>query len=117
IDSIVGGGDLNLNLINKLESVELTYDAANEELAFSSSLPAGFTATISPSPLTGIESGRNNELKYQITVSDGVNSQTYEISQSFSGRPETGDKCSLSFNKNCVADNRNALKLADLQSK
>lgn len=117
IDSIVGGGDLNLNLINKLESVELTYDAANEELAFSSSLPAGFTATISPSPLTGIESGRNNELKYQITVSDGVNSQTYEISQSFSGRPENGDKFSLSFNKNGVSDNRNALKLADLQSK
>lgn len=117
VESIPGGDKLNLDLISKLESVQLTYDAANEQLSFSSSLPAGYTATISPSPLTGIESGKNNELSYQITVSDGANSQTYTISQSFSGRPENGDSFSVNFNKNGVSDNRNALMLADLQSK
>lgn len=117
VESISGGDKLNLDLISKLESTQLTYDAGNEQLIFSSNLPAGYTATINPNPLTGIESGRNNELSYQITVSDGTNSQTYVISQSFSGRPENGDSFSVNFNKNGVSDNRNALKLADLQNK
>lgn len=117
VESISGGDKLNLDLISKLESTQLTYDAGNEQLIFSSNLPAGYTATINPNPLTGIESGRNNELSYQITVSDGTNSQTYVISQSFSGRPENGDTFSVSFNQHGVSDNRNALKLADLQNK
>src|SRR5690606_3956957 len=36
---------------------------------------------------------------------------------SVSGRPQTGDSFSLTFNQSGVSDNRNALKLADLQSK
>jgi flagellar hook-associated protein 1 FlgK len=39
------------------------------------------------------------------------------VSFSISGRPESGDTFTLNFNQNGVSDNRNALKLVDLQSK
>ena len=39
------------------------------------------------------------------------------VSFSISGRPESGDTFTLDFNTNGVSDNRNALKLVDLQSK
>jgi flagellar hook-associated protein 1 FlgK len=39
------------------------------------------------------------------------------VSFSVSGSPAQGDKFSLGVNTNGVSDNRNALKLADLQSK
>jgi flagellar hook-associated protein 1 len=39
------------------------------------------------------------------------------VSFSISGRPESGDSFNVSFNTNGVSDNRNALKLVDLQSK
>ncbi|MDX1297971.1 MAG: flagellar hook-associated protein FlgK [Pseudomonas sp.] len=39
------------------------------------------------------------------------------VSFTISGRPEGGDSFNLSFNQNGVSDNRNALKLADLQNK
>ena len=39
------------------------------------------------------------------------------VSFSISGRPESGDSFSVGFNQNGVSDNRNALKLVDLQSK
>jgi len=43
--------------------------------------------------------------------------ETYDFQLSLSGRPQTGDTFSLSFNQSGVSDNRNALKLVDLQSK
>ncbi|MNN21921.1 Flagellar hook-associated protein 1 [compost metagenome] len=43
--------------------------------------------------------------------------QEYQIKQSFSGRAETGDSFSTAVSANGVSDNRNALKLVDLQSK
>ncbi|MEX6503081.1 flagellar hook-associated protein FlgK [Pseudomonas zhanjiangensis] len=39
------------------------------------------------------------------------------VSFTISGRPENGDGFSLGFNTNGVSDNRNALKLVDLQNK
>lgn len=39
------------------------------------------------------------------------------VSFTISGRPESGDTFTLDFNTNGVSDNRNALKLVDLQSK
>lgn len=39
------------------------------------------------------------------------------VSFTISGRPENGDSFNLDFNTNGVSDNRNALKLVDLQSK
>ncbi|MFZ3202754.1 MAG: flagellar hook-associated protein FlgK [Pseudomonas sp.] len=52
-------------------------------------------------------------------------SNTYEldlgggnvVSFAISGRPESGDTFTLNFNTNGVSDNRNALKLVDLQNK
>ena len=43
--------------------------------------------------------------------------ETYEFQLSLSGRPQTGDTFSLAFNQTGVSDNRNALKLVDLQNK
>lgn len=74
------------------------------------SAPAGIT--ISPATLS-ITPGQSNTLSYTITSGGS----TLEISQIFSGRPQAGDTFSVAFNANGVSDNRNALKLADLQSK
>lgn len=73
-------------------------------------LPAG--VTVSPSSLA-VTSGQSNQLSYTITSGGS----SFDIVQTFSGRPEDGDSFSLSFNQNGVSDNRNALKLVDLQSK
>ncbi|MNT16575.1 Flagellar hook-associated protein 1 [compost metagenome] len=64
-----------------------------------------------------ITSGQSNQLNYVVEVDVGGVVQSYTISQSFSGRPENGDSFSLGFNANGVSDNRNALKLVDLQNK
>jgi flagellar hook-associated protein 1 FlgK len=74
------------------------------------SAPAGIT--ISPATLS-ITPGQSSTLSYTITSGGS----TLEISQIFSGRPQQGDTFSVAFNANGVSDNRNALKLADLQSK
>lgn len=74
------------------------------------SAPAG--VTVSPATLS-ITPGQSNTLSYTITSAGS----TLEVSQAFSGRPETGDTFNLGFNQNGVSDNRNALKLVDLQSK
>lgn len=42
---------------------------------------------------------------------------TFELGFQLSGTPKPGDTFALSFNQNGVSDNRNALKLVDLQSK
>ncbi len=72
--------------------------------------PAG--VTITPATLS-ITPGQSNTLSYTITSGGS----TLDISQTFSGRPVAGDSFTLDFNKNGVSDNRNALKLVDLQSK
>lgn len=119
IESISGGdGKLNLDLISKLEKVELEYEyisATEGKLKVDTAgLPAG--VTINPDSFD-IQSGTSNELSYSITVIEGGETQTYQVTQSLSGRPEDGDTFSVSFNQHGVSDNRNALKLADLQNK
>ncbi|MDA7085966.1 flagellar hook-associated protein FlgK [Pseudomonas sp. SA3-5] len=112
----------NLKAIN---SIGLTFDAANNRLQFSSPLPAGVTITSPalpalPAPQVqamGITPGQSNQLSYVVEVDVGGVVQSYTISQSFSGRPENGDSFSMGFNANGVSDNRNALKLVDLQNK
>ena len=60
-----------------------------------------------------IVSGQNNT--QQITAGTPPNDFTFEFT--ISGRPTTGDNFTIAFNTNGVSDNRNALKLADLQNK
>src|SRR3989338_1511115 len=95
-----------------LPPVTLTYDAGTSDFT----VPAGATLTrINPNdgtpatPAT-FQSGQQNT--YELELSDGS-----RMRMTLSGRPENGDTFSLSFNQNGVSDNRNALALADLQSK
>ena len=74
------------------------------------SAPGG--VTVLPATLS-IAPGQSNTLSYTITSGGS----TLDISQAFSGRPQSGDTFTLDFNQNGVSDNRNALKLVDLQSK
>ncbi|WP_312960907.1 flagellar hook-associated protein FlgK [Stutzerimonas nitrititolerans] len=60
------------------------------------------------------KAGNSNSVRLAYT---GASGETYQFDFSVSGRPQTGDSFSLTFNQSGVSDNRNALKLADLQSK
>ena len=116
---------MRLSNLKAIDSIGLTFDSVNGRLQFTSPLPAGVTITspampAPPAPQVqtiGVTSGQNNQLSYVVEVDDGVMVQSYTISQSFSGRPENGDKFTLGFNSSGVSDNRNALKLVDLQNK
>jgi flagellar hook-associated protein 1 FlgK len=63
--------------------------------------------------------GQNNAITISVPASAGPppvpSAFDYEVT--ISGRPEAGDNFSVSFNTNGVSDNRNALKLVDLQNK
>ena len=90
--------------------------------ALKAALPADITLTYnagSPPTITGagvtqvsptvFTPGQTNELA--ITI-DG-HSFTFTVS----GRPQEGDTFTIGFNQNGVSDNRNALKMVDLQTK
>ena len=63
--------------------------------------------------------GDNNELTINVPASVGPPAvpTAFEYEVSISGRPQAGDNFSVSFNTNGVSDNRNALKLIDLQNR
>jgi len=91
--------------------VTLTYDEAAGDFT----VPAGATLTrinadgTSAVPAT-FQSGQTNT--YELELADGST-----LRLTLSGRPQQGDTFAVAFNANGVSDNRNALKLADLQSK
>jgi flagellar hook-associated protein 1 FlgK len=91
--------------------VNLTYDAAAGDF----SVPAGATLTRinadgTPATPATFQAGQTNS--YELELADGST-----LRLTLSGRPQEGDSFSVAFNANGVSDNRNALKLADLQSK
>ncbi|NKQ11535.1 flagellar hook-associated protein FlgK [Pseudomonas sp. SST3] len=99
--------------LSDLSPLTLTYAAPVAPATtgtFTLSAPAG--VTISPATLS-ITPGQSNTLRY--TVTSGGSS--VEISQTFSGRPAEGDEFTVEYNQSGVSDNRNALKLVDLQTK
>ncbi|WP_313008700.1 flagellar hook-associated protein FlgK [Stutzerimonas nitrititolerans] len=99
--------------LSSLSPLTLTYAAPVAPATtgtFTLSAPAG--VTVSPATLS-ITPGQSNTLNYTVTSGGS----TVEISQTFSGRPAAGDEFTLEYNQSGVSDNRNALKLADLQSK
>jgi flagellar hook-associated protein 1 FlgK len=89
--------------------VSLTF-TANDVTA-----PAGTTLTrvnndgSAADPATFV-SGQQNT--YELTLASGSS-----LRFTLSGRPQNDDEFDIAFNQNGVSDNRNALKLADLQSK
>lgn len=108
-----------------LGDIKLNYDSATGELVFATPLPAGVTITDVPQegqPAPGaigslsFTPGQTNTLEYAIEVDVGGVKQSYIVKQTLSGRPQDGDSFSVSFNTHGVSDNRNALKLADLQN-
>ncbi|MHA6494569.1 flagellar hook-associated protein FlgK [Pseudomonas borbori] len=92
--------------------VTLTYDATASDFT----VPAGATLTrINPNtgaPATPATFQPGQQNTYELTLADGSN-----LRMTLGGRPEEGDTFSVAFNQNGVSDNRNALKLVDLQKK
>ena len=69
----------------------------------------------SGNPLSPVfQSGTTNTVRLAYTVTPGG---TYQFDFNVSGRPQTNDNFSLTYNQGGVSDNRNALKLVDLQTK
>ncbi len=76
------------------------------------SLPAGVTS-VPNLAAGGFKSGQTNSVKLAFETGG----YKYELSIQLSGTPKAGDDFTLDFNQSGVSDNRNALKLVDLQSK
>ena len=102
---------LNLGSLTGALPVTLTYGEAAGDFT----VPAGATLTRinadgTPAVPATFQSGQTNT--YELELADGST-----LRLTLSGRPQEGDTFSVAFNANGVSDNRNALKLADLQSK
>lgn len=63
--------------------------------------------------------GQNNKLTITVPATAGPPAVPvpFDYEVTISGRPQAGDNFSVSFNTNGVSDNRNALKLVDLQNR
>lgn len=116
--------------LEAIGDIKLTYeyDAATGTavLKFPNPLPPAVTITAvpqegqgAPGPIGSLPftPGQTNNVSYAIEVEVNGVKQSYTINQAISGRPENGDSFTVGFNKHGVSDNRNALKLADLQNK
>jgi flagellar hook-associated protein 1 len=92
------------------EGLTLTYDGSG--LTLPTPAPAGLV--LSPSTVTA---GQTNSLNLTLTTGTAPNEQQYSFEFTLSGRPAAGDTFTFNYNQSGVSDNRNALKLVDLQSK
>ncbi len=92
------------------EGLTLTYDGSG--LTLPTPAPAGLV--LSPSTVTA---GQTNTLNLTLTTGTAPNEQQYRFEFTLSGRPAAGDTFTFNYNQSGVSDNRNALKLVDLQSK
>lgn len=92
------------------EGLKLTYDGTG--LVLPASAPAGLT--LSPATITA---GQTNTLNLTLTTGTAPNEKQYSFELTVSGRPAVNDSFTFNFNQNGVSDNRNALKLVDLQTK
>jgi len=61
--------------------------------------------------------GQSNELTLSVPANPPTVPSSFDFEVTISGRPEQGDNFTVAFNTNGVSDNRNALKLVDLQTK
>ncbi|MBK3757997.1 flagellar hook-associated protein FlgK [Stutzerimonas frequens] len=92
------------------EGLTLTYDGTG--LTLPTPAPAGLT--LSPATITA---GQTNTLNMTLTTGTAPNQQQYSFELTVSGRPSTNDTFTFNYNQSGVSDNRNALKLVDLQTK
>ncbi|NMY52385.1 flagellar hook-associated protein FlgK [Pseudomonas sp. WS 5011] len=101
-----GTSPIDATAISAALPVTLTFNGAG---AFESP-PGTPAAGLVRVPAGAFVSGQPNT--YELDLGGGN-----RVSFTISGRPESGDSFSLAFNQTGVSDNRNALKLADLQNK
>jgi len=88
---------------------DLVYDEAGGQWQITN-VPAGYSITPANAAFTP---GVNNSFTF--TMNDGAGNSV-EFSLDISGRAENGDRYSVEFNSNGVADNRNALAMIVLQT-
>ena len=101
-----GTSPIDATAISAALPVALTYNGAGGFENPPGTPAAGLTRV----PAGAFVSGQPNT--YELDLGGGN-----RVSFTISGRPEDGDSFSLAFNQTGVSDNRNALKLADLQNK
>lgn len=101
-----GTSPIDATVIAAALPVALTYNGAG---AFENP-PGTPAAGLNRIPAGAFVPGQLNT--YELDLGGGN-----RVSFTVSGRPEDGDSFSLAFNQTGVSDNRNALKLADLQNK
>lgn len=61
--------------------------------------------------------GQNNQVTLSVPANPPTVPSAFDFDVTISGRPSEGDNFTVAFNTNGVSDNRNALKLADLQTR
>ncbi|BFM06697.1 flagellar hook-associated protein FlgK [Halioxenophilus aromaticivorans] len=72
--------------------------------------PAGFIITPASA---AFDSGMTNSLSFTVTDGSG---NSVDLELQISGRPQNGDNFTVEFNEDGVADNRNALKMIEIQT-
>ncbi|MBX7271220.1 MULTISPECIES: flagellar hook-associated protein FlgK [Stutzerimonas stutzeri subgroup] len=117
-DLIAGPSPIDKTVLGAANlSFDVTLSPDGKSYSLSDPLPANWSyvdaAGNAVTPAPSFVSGSTNTVNLAYT-SGG---ETYRFQLSLGGRPQTGDGFSLSFNSSGVSDNRNALKLVDLQSK
>ncbi len=117
-DLIAGPSPINMASLSAASvSLDVTRSATGETYKLNDPLPTGWSYVDANGALTAtapsFTSGNMNTV--QLAYTSGA--ETYQFQLSLSGRPQTGDSFSLTFNRSGVSDNRNALKMVDLQSK
>ncbi|WP_426417604.1 flagellar hook-associated protein FlgK [Aestuariirhabdus sp. LZHN29] len=70
----------------------------------------GLTITAVPNPIVP---GQTNAVTVDVTDGGG---NTYQVTMDITGRPMAGDRFTVEFNQNGSSDNRNALKLVELEN-
>jgi len=117
-DLIAGPSPIDKTVLGAANlSFDVTLSPDGKSYSLSDPLPANWSyvdaAGNAVTPAPSFVSGSTNTVNLAYT-SGG---ETYRFQLSLGGRPQTGDGFALSFNSSGVSDNRNALKLVDLQSK
>ncbi len=116
-DMVSGPSPINIGELQTAFGSGLNLQVAvNADGTYTLPLPSGWSyvdndgnAIASPA----LKSGNSNTVRLEYTGG----TEPYQFEFNISGRPQAGDTFTFKFNQSGVSDNRNALKLADLQSK
>lgn len=105
LQGVFGSTGSTLTFTDDPDTVTIAGGSAQFRIVNNSTTPP----TVSFSSTAAFTPGQRNSL-----ILEGAG---YQFEFSLSGTPKDGDKFTMGFNQSGVSDNRNALKLVDLQSK